>query len=106
MNIVQKMLAGFELEPYELAQLAYGDLIDPMDSKHYQFIDEYEGEDHRWTRRITTIFTFIDFNFLPDDVYWAIKWDKGLIEKDMFENQPFKVKCIEKIVTTHQYDPI
>lgn len=64
-------------------------------------IEEIEGEDHRWTRSMTTIINYFDS-------YYAIDWQKGLTEyqEDYFCEQPYKVEKKEKVITTHYYERI
>lgn len=83
-EIVAKLKNGERLDEYETKVLVWDG---------YR-VDEIEGDDGRWTRRISTI---IDI----DGELWRIDWDRALTEcqENEYWRQPYKVKKIEKEVT-------
>lgn len=66
------------------------------------FIEEIEGDDHRWQKEIQTI---IDV----DGQLYAIDWMRGLTEcqENEYLYQPYKVKKVEKVITKTEvsYEP-
>lgn len=75
----------------ELSDLAWCDV--EVDVKE---VCQEEGESHRWTRNVSTIFEF-------ENKFYCLDWQKGLTEyqENEFYNQPYEVekvvKTIEKI---------
>lgn len=65
------------------------------------FVDEIEGNDHRWQKEIQTI---ID----ADGQLYAIDWMRGLTEcqENEFFEQPYRVECVEKMITIKNYEAI
>lgn len=61
-------------------------------------IDEIEGERHRWTMDVTTVFEC-------DGRAFAIDWSSGLTEcqEDEFYNQPYEVRPQEEVVTIRNW---
>lgn len=86
-KIENKIVNGEKLNEYERKMCAYGEVG--------KYIDEQEGEDHRWTREMSTIFE------LNEQLY-CIDWMRGLTEcqENEYWEQPYKVKRVEKEVTT------
>ena len=66
------------------------------------FIEEIEGDDHRWQKEMQTI---IDV----DGQLYAIDWMRGLTEcqENEYLEQPYKVKKVEKVIpkTEITYEP-
>ena len=62
--------------------------------------DEIEGDEHRWTRDVTTIFEC-------DGRFFSIDWNRGLTEyqENEFYNQPQEVKLQEykKTITVREW---
>lgn len=58
------------------------------------FVEEIEGDDHRWQKEMQTI---IDV----DGQLYAIDWMRGLTEcqENEYLEQPYKVKKVEKVIT-------
>lgn len=84
-RMVQKLEKGEELSESEVEDLCY-----QLDK-----IYEEEGDEGRWERHMTTV---VDL----EGVHYAIDWSRGLTEgqENMFYEQPYKVKVIEKEVLT------
>ena len=90
-DIIEKLKNGEELSEKEIKKLVYeGD-----------FVDEIEGTDHRWQKKIQTI---IDV----DGQLYDVDWLMGLTEcqENEFFNQPYKVKYVEKVIRTKSYEAI
>lgn len=83
-DIINKLKNGEELSECELRELCGSDY----------WVEEIEGDDHRWQREIKTI---IDV----DGQLYAIDWMRGLTEyqESEFLDQPYKVKKVEKEIT-------
>lgn len=81
----------------ELSDIAYHG----MDGDDYNFIKTEEGKDLRWERPMTEIFQV-------NDRYFAIPWMKGLTEyqEDFFDNQPYEVKPIKKMIEVTEWKAI
>lgn len=64
-------------------------------------IERIYGADHRWDKEVCSIINICDRTF-------AIDWRKGLTEMqdNIFDNQPYEVKSIEKVVVTKEWVPI
>ena len=86
-NIENKIINGEELDGYERKMCAWGEV-----GKH---IDEEEGDSWRWTQSVSTIFEI-------DGQLYCIDWERGLTEcqDNEYPYQPYKVKRVEKEVTT------
>lgn len=58
-----------------------------------KMITQDEGEQHRWTQDVSTIFEF-------EDKYYCLDWDRGLTEcqENVFYNQPYEVEKEIKMV--------
>lgn len=65
------------------------------------FVDEIEGDDHRWDREITTIIEV-------DGRYFAIDWRRGLTEYqgNWFDNQPREVTKTTRMVEVTEWIPM
>lgn len=65
-----------------------------------EYIDQWEGEDHRWDREIFTIIKF-------ENQYFEIPWRKGLTEyqENTYWDQPFEVfpRTYQKTVTIREW---
>lgn len=63
------------------------------------YIDEIEGETHRWYREVKTIIKI-------DSELYAIDWDRGLTElqENEYPNQPYRVVRKEKQITVTYYE--
>lgn len=85
--IATKISSDLELNEYERKYCAWGEVG--------EYVDEIEGEDHRWTREMQTIFKI-------GEQYYAIDWMRGLTEMQDNEywDDPYKVERKEEIVTT------
>ena len=95
MSIAEKIKAGVELEEWELRMIAYEDWPDEEPMK---FADSVEGDDHRWTREITTVFTV-------DGELYALDWLRALTEngEDEFWKQPYRAKKVTRLVEVAEY---
>lgn len=93
MTIEEKILNGVELTERELKACAIGE--------EFEWVDEIEGDDHRWQTEVKTIFK------IGEQLY-AINWMRGLTEcqEHSFYNQPYKVERHEKVITVTTYNPI
>ena len=82
--VIEKIKAGEPIEVADITYLVYG----------YGAI-EIEGEDHRWTRDISSIIE------LKDNIFIRIDWQRGLTEMqgDNFYDQPYFVEKKERVVT-------
>ena len=83
-EIIKKLKDGEKLSESEIRELTWnGD-----------YVDEIEGDDHRWQKEMQTI---IDI----DGQLYAIDWMRGLTEcqEDEYLYQPYKVKKVEKVIT-------
>ena len=65
------------------------------------FVDEIEGNDHRWDREVTTIIEV-------DGRYFAIDWRRGLTEcqENWFDNQPREVTKTTRMVEVTEWIPM
>ena len=83
-TIINKLKNREKLSEKEIKELVYDG----------NYVDEIEGDDHRWQKEIQTI---IDV----DGQLYAIDWMRGLTEcqENEFYDQPYKVKRVEKIVS-------
>lgn len=84
-EIIKKLKDGEKLSETEIKHLVW-------DSDG--FIEEIEGDDHRWQKEMKTI---IDV----DGQLYAIDWMRGLTEcqENEYFYQPYKVKKVEKVIT-------
>lgn len=84
MELLRKIQSGVRLQENEIRSLV----------DEYDEVDEIEGEDHRWTRDVTTVINLCG-------KYVAINWQKGLTEcqESEFLEQPYIVEKRERIVT-------
>lgn len=75
----------------ECAKLAWGDY-------GFKIVEEIEGDSHRWTQDVTTIFKVGDRHF-------AIDWDRGLTElqDNYYYNQPYEVVKQEKQIVVTEW---
>ena len=85
-TIENKILNGEELTETERKYCAWGEIG--------EYVEEIEGEDHRWNREIQTIFKI-------GEQYYAINWMRGLTEmqENEYWDDPYKVERKEEIVT-------
>ena len=94
-KIMERFKAGETLTEDDYMALAYGeDCDDSVLDDNYKKVTEIEGDDHRWTREMETIFK------LGEDEYWSIPWRRGLTEcqEDEFMYPPFRVKrCVKTV---------
>jgi len=81
-EFLNKFDVGEKFSEDELREIGWGE--SPDGSK---YVDEEEGEDHRWQREMTTIFSV-------DGRTFALNWMKGLTEcqESDYESQPYEVK--------------
>lgn len=88
-------------------KLKNGELLSENEIKHLVwdsdgFIEEIEGDDHRWQKEMQTI---IDI----DGQLYAIDWMRGLTEcqENEYLDQPYKVRKVEKVITKTEitYEP-
>lgn len=84
-TIIKKLKNNEELSENEIKELVW----------EGRFVDEVEGDDHRWQKEIQTI---VDI----DGQLYAIDWMRGLTEcqENEFLEQPYKVERVEEVVTT------
>lgn len=85
-TIENKILNGEKLTKTERKYCVWGEVG--------EYVDEIEGDDHRWNREIQTIFKI-------DKQYYAIDWMRGLTEmqENEYWDDPYKVERKEEIVT-------
>lgn len=85
-QVENKILKGERLDRDERKWCAFGEVG--------EYVDEIEGDDHRWTREMQTIFKI-------GEQYYAINWMSGLTEmqENEYWNDPYKVERKEEIVT-------
>ena len=91
-EIYSKLKNGERLSESEVRELTWsGD-----------YVDEIEGDDHRWQKEMQTI---IDV----DGQLYAVDWMRGLTERQENEylEQPYKVRKVEKVITKTEitYEP-
>lgn len=95
MLLADKILNHEELTEYELRQIAYEDweIEEPI-----EFVEEIEGDDHRWDREIKTIISV-------RGILYALDWRRALTEmqENGFYNQPYQVEKRTKIVEIAEY---
>lgn len=86
---VARLKAGEELNEDELKTLVWVG----------QAVDVIEGEEHRWTRVMTTIIEI-------DGELYAIECDRGLTEyqENLYYSQPYRVVRKEKQITVTYYE--
>lgn len=84
MELLRKIQSGVRLQENEIRSLI----------NEHDEVDEIEGEDHRWTRDVTTVVSLCG-------KYVAIDWQKGLTEcqENEFLEQPYIVEKRERTVT-------
>lgn len=84
--IENKILNNLKLTETERKYCAWGEVG--------EYVDEIEGEDHRWDREMKTIFKICE-------KYYAIDWRKGLTEmqENGYWDDPYEVERKEEIVT-------
>lgn len=86
-----------------IARLKAGEELNEDDLKTLvqfgQVVDRIEGEEHRWTRDMTTIIEI-------DGELYAIEWDRGLTEyqENLYCSQPYRVVRKEKQITVTYYE--
>lgn len=92
-EFLKRYEAGNEFSERELREMRWDF---PVESEH-------EGDDHRWTREITTV---INVN----GRFFRIDWRRGLTEMqdDEFWNQPVEVEKheYEKTITVTEWLPV
>lgn len=96
MTIIEKLYQGEVLLEKELKSLAFGCEYTEKEIGDYEFVDEIEGKDNRWTKDMETIFR------VGAD-YWCLPWRRGLTEyqENEFWDQPYRVvPKTEQIVVT------
>lgn len=83
-EIIKKLKDGEKLSESEIREL----------TRNGDYVDEIEGDDHRWQKEMQTI---IDV----DGQLYAIDWMRGLTEcqENEYLYQPYKVKKVEKVIT-------
>lgn len=83
-NFIELFESGYKFSERELSLLVWDNPI----------IAEIEGDEHRWTRHMRTIFKV-------EDRYFSIYWHRGLTELQDCEylQQPEEVRREEKEVT-------
>ena len=81
-DIFREKLLNKTFNEKELNQLAWCDV-----EADIEMITQEEGEHHRWTQDVSTIFKF-------EDKFYCLDWDRGLTEyqENSFYNQPYEVK--------------
>lgn len=86
-DIENKIINGEKLSEKELKYCAWGDVG--------TYVGEKEGDSGRWTQSMSTIFEI-------DNQLYCIDWECGLTEcqENEYWEQPYKVKRVEKEVTT------
>lgn len=86
-EIENKIANSEKLNKYERKMCAWGEVG--------KYVDEQEGEEHRWVKDMSTIFD------IGGQLY-CINWQQGLTEmqENEYFNQPYKVRREEKEVTT------
>lgn len=89
-DIFREKLLNGKFTEEELEDLAWCEL-----EADIKFINNEEGECHRWTQDMATIFEF-------EDKYYCLNWDRGLTElqENSFYNQPYEVEKEIKVVET------
>lgn len=92
MNEFNKIISKVK-ERKELTEKEIEYLVD-----YGKFVDEIEGNDHRWQKEVQTI---IDI----DGELYAIDWMRGLTEcqENEYDEQPYKVKRMEKKIVKIEY---
>ena len=87
--LYKKIVDSEELTENELSELV---------SEFGKYVDEIEGEKHRWYAETQTI---IDVN----GQLFAVDWEKGLTENQehAFYKQPYRVKKVVKTVEVVKY---
>lgn len=83
-NFIELFDSGYQFTEKELADLVFDNRI----------VTEIEGEEHRWTRSMRTI-------FINEGRYFSVWWQRGLTECQDCEylQQPEEVRREEKEVT-------
>lgn len=63
-------------------------------------VNEWAGENHRWTRTVTTTIQIDGI----EGRYWNIEWEEALTEMQdsFFCEQPYEVKPVKEIVPAHE----
>ncbi len=81
-DIFREKLSKGTFTERELSLLSWCDI-----DADVEMITQDEGEHHRWTQDVSTIFKF-------EDKYYCLDWDRGLTEcqENSFYNQPYEVE--------------
>lgn len=84
--IENKILSNLKLTETERKYCVWGEVG--------EYVDEIEGNNHRWNREMKTIFKI-------REQHYAIDWMRGLTEmqENEYWNDPYKVERKEEIVT-------
>ena len=87
-DIFREKLLNKNFTENELEELAWCDL-----DADIKMITQEEGEQHRWTQSVSTIFEF-------ENKYYRLDWEKGLTEcqENGFYYQPYQVEKEVKTV--------
>ena len=81
-DIFREKLLNKSFTEEELKDLAWCDV-----DADVEMITQEEGEQHRWTQDVSTIFEF-------EGKYYSLDWDRGLTEfqENGFYTQPYQVE--------------
>lgn len=90
-DFLRRYDASDNFDEYELSQMAFGEVG--------KYVCKTEGDTHRWTTDIQTVFSV-------GDRFFALDWSQGLTERQENEywNQPYEVRMEqheETIVVTN-----
>lgn len=87
-DIFREKLSKGTFTEKELSQLSWCEV-----EADVEMITKDEGEQHRWTQDVSTIFKF-------EDKYYCLDWDRGLTEcqENSFYNQPYEVEKETKMI--------
>lgn len=95
-EFLKKIREGDRFDECELRELAFGESGDGI-----YWIDDVEGEEHRWQREIQTIIKV-------ENLYFAIDWMKALTEcqESDFDCQPYLVTKKKVMVEKILWEPV
>lgn len=92
---VTKLEDGAELEEEELCALACEVQRSPFGE--WRKVNEYEGDDHRWHREVSTVIE-------ARGRFWRVDWMSALTEtaEDEFWEQPVEVRPVTRTIPAHE----
>lgn len=94
-NAICKLESGDKLDEEELRALACE--VEYSKSDEWRQVAEFEGDDHRWQREVSTVIE-------ARGRYWRIDWMRALTEtsENDFWDQPVEVRPVTRVIPAHE----